>query len=78
MGHYLAKALPYPLWGIPLPCKQKSWAREKFLVAEMLMWATSKCLMDGSIITEDRARVCQESKATERQNRIITCGYHQV
>jgi hypothetical protein len=42
---------------------------EKLLVAAVLMWATSKCLMDGSTITEDRARVCQESEVTERQNR---------
>ena len=54
---------------IPLPCKQKSWTMEKLLVAAVLTWATSKCLMDGSTTTEDRARVCQESEATERQKR---------
>ena len=63
----MAETLLYPLWAIPLPCRQKSWAKEKLLVAAVLIWATSKCLMDESIIAEERGRVCQEFGATGRE-----------
>lgn len=33
------------------------------------MWATSKFLMDGSTITEERARGCHESRVTRRGSR---------
>lgn len=35
----------------------------------MLTWATSKFLIDGSTIAEERARGCHESKVTRRGSR---------
>ena len=56
-------------WRPPLPNKQRSRAAEKSLIAAMLMWATSKFLMDGSRTTDERARVCHESRAPSGEHR---------
>ena len=61
-------------WTFPLPHKQRSRAAEKFPMAAVLMWATSKFLMDGSTITEEGARDCHESRATGRERRGLSVG----
>lgn len=59
---------PLCWWKLPLPDRQRSRAAEKSLVAAVLTWATAKVLMDGSTITEERARDCHESRVTRRES----------
>ena len=65
-------------WTLPLPHKQRSRAAEKFPMAAVLMWATSKFLMDGSMIAEERARDCHESRVTGRERRGPLVGCHMM
>lgn len=57
-----------PSEGRNLPNKQKSRATEKSLVAAVLIWATSKFLMDGSRTTDEGARDCHASRAARRES----------